>query len=529
MEAVRKPRLRVGVFTDKAHQSRWIEEALAKAGASSFAELALVAVRPTPAPSQVPLLWRAYRRADRALFGSGSDWSGKRDLQLLVPRERRVLLGADARAWRAQVADARLDVAFAVGDVDVAALDGLARYGVWRFCFGESHDTCDALAGMREAVDGASVVASGIRIHLGGGKPDRIAHPSWARAFPFSVTRGRDAVFAKSAEIVARALRDLQQGGSKWIEYGTEPAGAAPVAAFPPVDALVRDISRLGARVARRATERALTLDQWSIAYRFGGDPKFDGALDGFFRLEPPKGWYWADPFPIQVDGRNFIFFEELPLGAKKAHISVVEVDREGNATKPVKVLERDYHLSYPFLVEEGGELYMIPETGANNTVEIYRCVEFPYQWKFERVLVEGLFCVDATVHREGDRWWMFANAAASGEEINDELHLFSADRLLGEWTPHKRNPVKSDVRSSRPAGRLFWDGNRLFRPGQICTPLYGSGIALHRVTRLNHEEYSEVEEGRIVPKDARTLGIHTLNRAGDLMVTDAFERRPRF
>ena len=529
MEAVKKPRLRVGVFTDKAHQSRWIAEALAKAGAGSSAEIALVAVRPAPSRSQVPLLWRAYRRADRALFGSSSDWSRQRDLQLLVSRERRVELAQDERAWRARVADARLDVAFAVGDVDDAMLEGVARYGAWRFCFGESHHTCDALAGMRATVDGANVVASGIRIHLGNGKPDRIAHRSWARTFPFSVTRGRDAVFAKSAEILARALRDLQQGGMKWIEFGTEPAAAAPAPAFPSVDALVRDISTLGARVARRATERALMLDTWSIAYRFGGDGKFDGALDGFFRLEPPKGWYWADPFPIQVEGRNYIFFEELPLGATKAHISVVEVDRDGRASQPVKVLERDYHLSYPFLVEEGGVLYMIPETGANNTVEIYRCEQFPYRWKFERVLVEGLFCVDATVHKEGDRWWMFANAASSGEEINDELHLFSAEKLLGEWKPHPKNPVKSDVRSSRPAGRLFWDGNRLFRPGQICTPLYGSGIALHRVTRLNHDEYCEVEESRIVPKDARTLGIHTLNRAGDLTVTDAFERRPRF
>ena len=114
---------------------------------------------------------------------------------------------------------------------------------------------------------------------------------------------------------------------------------------------------------------------------------------------------------------------------------------------------------------------------------------------------------------------------------MNDELCLYSADTLLGEWRPHRRNPVKSDVRSSRPAGRLFRRGDGLYRPGQICTPLYGAGIALHRVTRLTHDEYTEEEEGRIVPSasDPRTLGIHTLNRAGDLTVTDAFERRPRF
>jgi hypothetical protein len=194
-----------------------------------------------------------------------------------------------------------------------------------------------------------------------------------------------------------------------------------------------------------------------------------------------------------------------------------------------VKVLERDYHLSYPFLVEEDGELYMIPETASNHTIEVYRCVEFPHRWKLERVLIEGVYAVDATLHREGGRWWMFANAAASGEEINDELHLFSAEKLMGEWTPHRRNPVKSDVRSSRPAGGLFRDGDILLRPGQICAPFYGAGITLHRVTRLDQDEYLEEEERRIVPTDGATLGIHTLNRAGDLTVTDAFERRPRF
>jgi hypothetical protein len=529
LEAVRKPRLRVGVFADSARQSRWIVEAFARAAATDFAEIALVAIRPAPARSPVPLLWRAYRRADRALFGSRSAWSTRQDLTKLVPAERRVRMGGDARCWKARIADARLDVAFALGDVTDAELEGMARYGTWRFCFGDDQHTFEPLAGVREAVEGKPVVASGLRIHLGAGREDRIAQASFARVYAFSPTRSRDPVFAKAADMVARALRDLHAQGSRWIESGTQPAMPIAATGFPPVEGLLRDISTLGASVARRATERALTVEQWSIAYRFGEHAPFDGSLEGFRRLEPPKGGFWADPFPLERDGRHYIFFEELPAGRPKAHISVVEVDREGNASAPVKVLERDYHLSYPFLVEEDGELYMIPETASNRTVEVYRCVEFPHRWRLERVLIEGLYAVDATLHREGGRWWMFCNAAASGEEINDELHLFSAEKLMGEWTPHRRNPVKSDVRSSRPAGRLFRDGGRLLRPGQICTPFYGAGIALHRVTRLDEEEYREEEERRIVPTDGATLGIHTLNRAGDLTVTDAFERRPRF
>jgi len=528
VEAVRKP-LRVGVFSDSPRQSRWIVDALARAGAGRYAEIALVALKPQPGPSQVPLLWRAYRRADRALFGNAAGWNGLRDLNLLVARERRVAMEGDERAWRARVADARLDVAFALGDVDDAGLEGIARYGIWRFGFGERLETFEPLAGVREVIEGEPVVRAGLRIHFGGGKADRIAHPSWGRAFPFSVTRSREAMFARATEFVARALRDLHAGGCKWIEQCTQPAAQKGLQRFPDATGLIRDISTMGARVARRATERALTLDTWSIAYRFGAEEAWDGALDGFHRLSPPKGWFWADPFPIQVKGRNYIFFEELPHGASKAHISVVEVDRDGRASAPAKVLERDYHLSYPFLVEEGGQLYMIPETAQNGTVEVYRCEQFPARWKLERVLMKGVRCADATLHRLGDRWWMFANSAVEGGEFNEELNLYSSKTLLGEWKPHPRNPVKSDVRGARPAGGLYWSGNRLFRPGQICTPIYGSGITVNRVTRLNLEEYQEEEDHRIVPREAGTLGIHTFNRAGDLTVADAFERRSRF
>ncbi len=155
--------------------------------------------------------------------------------------------------------------------------------------------------------------------------------------------------------------------------------------------------------------------------------------------------------------------------------------------------------------------------------------MEFPRRWKLEKVLLRDVWCADATLHRAPDGWWMFATLGAEGGEVNDELHLFHADRLLGEWRPHRRNPVKSDVRGARPAGRLFEAGGALYRPAQICAPLYGSGIALHRVRRLGEGEYAEEEERRIVPRDTAVLGMHTLNRAGTLSVTDAFVRRPRF
>jgi hypothetical protein len=469
------------------------------------------------------------------LFGTGPDWSEKQDLEWLVPRARRLDLdGSDPATWRKVVLDMGLDVAFALGDVDDASLEGLARCGVWRYCFGEDQHVREALAGVHEVIGGAPVIASGIRVHRGAGFPDRLAYQSWSRTFPFSFARSRQGLLPKTAEFIARTLRDLHSSGPTWIEQSTVPARGVPERGFPGSISLARDVSRIGLRAARRTVEKCTTVGQWMLAFRFGADgldSRLHGNdLEGYFRLQPPKDRFWADPFPVSRGGRHWIFFEELPFAAGRAHISAIEVRPDGSASEPVRVLERDYHLSYPFLIEDEGQLYMIPETAHNHTVEIYRCVDFPRKWKLERVMLKDVWCADATIHRARDRWWMFAAFGVDGGEANDELHLLSSDRLLGEWKPHRRNPVKSDVRGARPAGRLFTQGGELYRPGQICTPIYGSGIAINRVTRFDDHEYAEAEERRILPAgEGGLLGIHTINRSGELSVTDAFVRRSRF
>jgi hypothetical protein len=471
-----------------------------------------------PAPDRTAAETRAASRLRVGVFIAGEPSAF---IRAALARAGLAGLGSDPGFLRGGTP---LDVAFVAGDVDEKSLEGVARYGTLRYGFGEDFAGDEREAGTREVLEGTPVTPSGIRVHRGGGEPDRLAYRSWSRTLPFSIARNRENVFAKAVDFLARALRDLEQGGAEWLE-------SIPVA--PVVQARAQSNLpgrlRLAGRIARRALQKATCVDQWTLAFRFGDTERWSGSLDGFVRLEPPKDRFWADPFPIQRGGRSYIFFEELPFASGKGHISVIEVDRAGNASSPVKVLDRDYHLSYPFLIEEGGALYMIPETGANRTVELYRCIDFPYQWQRERVLLDGLFAVDATLHRGANRWWMFANVANPGAEVHDELFLFGADSLTGEWKPHPRNPVKSDARGARPAGKLYVQDGKLYRPAQICAPLYGSGIAINQVTRLDAKGFEETEERHIVPvAGSGVLGLHTLNRAGDLCVTDAFVRRSR-
>jgi hypothetical protein len=523
-------RLKVGLFVDARRQPAWLADAFARVAASPFAEIVLIVEMAARAPGE-SLAWRLYSRADRWAFGRGDDPGARVDLPAHVPHRAFLPFGPAPLDPGLD-----LDVAFAIGEVDDTALDGLARYGVWRFYFGASaagDPGGEALAGFREVAENAPITGSGLRVRPLPRGVERLAYQSWSRTYPFSAARNREQLLRKTAEFAFRALRELHRSGSGWLDQ----CRPVPNPGQARRDlSLIPGISRIGARLAMRGVEKALNVEQWFLAYRlresrFGDARAVPADLKGFTRLMPPKDRYWADPFVLERNGRHFVFFEELPFRTGRAHISMLEIDAQGRASEPVRVLERDYHLSYPFLAEHDGQLYMIPETAQAGTVEVYRCVEFPLRWKLERALMQGVRCVDATFHKGPDRWWMFANAAAPGSRMfDDELHLYHAPSLLGDWQPHRRNPVKSDVRGARPAGQLYWQNGALYRPAQICAPLYGSGLSINRVLRLTPLDYAERQVERVLPSQADgLLGVHTINRAGDLTVIDAFARTPRF
>ncbi|MGQ0654105.1 MAG: hypothetical protein ACT4P4_17880, partial [Betaproteobacteria bacterium] len=185
-------KLRVGVFADRPLQPRWAVEALAKLAATEFADVRLIEIHraAAPAPSAA---WRLYGALDRRLFGSDPT-EAVPITEYLQPRLE---------------PDTGLDVAFALGAIDDSQLDGRARYGVWRFCFGADGAQGEALAGLREVVSGEPLSGSGIKVRYAPERTPRLAYQSWSRTYAFSVARNRDQLLRKTAEFACRALAEL--------------------------------------------------------------------------------------------------------------------------------------------------------------------------------------------------------------------------------------------------------------------------------------------------------------------------------
>jgi hypothetical protein len=244
--------------------------------------------------------------------------------------------------------------------------------------------------------------------------------------------------------------------------------------------------------------------------------------------LVPPNDRFWADPFPVHHEGRHYVFLEEFINAKDRAHISVFEVDAKGVAGPMQEVLVTDYHLSYPYVFAWEGDYYMVPETAAIGRVELWKATEFPGSWSRVGVLLDDRPLVDATIAQIAGRWWMFAAGTESGGDAWDELFLYSADTPLGPWKPHARNPVLSDVRSARPAGRPFAIDGVWYRPAQDGSRRYGGAMTIQRIDQLDDLAYRETAVTRIEPHWRRDLvATHTINAAGHLSAIDA--RRTRW
>jgi hypothetical protein len=503
VQAAKPTLLRIGIIIDSFLQPRWVRKSLENALATNLCTFAVVVKVKPQRTSGGSLFYQLYDRMDRRLFPAAatepvsvedlfSDTAVIEDVDKIPESDLDLLINFSSTEWNEELSNG-------------------AKNGVWFHGFGDA-------PGFDEVMNQTPITHTSLRSLQG--KTEKVIYSSVSPTLSrFSVGLNNNTCYWKSAAFIARALRDLHNGENEVLssnqrrEKSKTPGNAA----------MSRMFLKLSGRAAARAVEKFSSFDQWILAYRFDRDE--------FKYLIPPADHFWADPFQIKVDGKYYIFFEDYVNDAGRAHISVVEVDRNGIVSGPTEVLKLNCHLSYPFVFEWQGGYYMIPEMGERNVVELYRAHSFPFEWKPEKVLLEARSPLDATLVEAEGMWWMFVNLQEEGVAVNwDELHLYYAENPLGPWQPHARNPVVSNVLSARPAGRLFWSNNVLYRPSQDSSLRYGYATTISKVASLSTATYAETEVLKILPDwDNDIIGIHTVNWTDEMTVIDCLMKRRRF
>jgi hypothetical protein len=468
-------------------------------------DLALVVESERPS-SDTPALFGLYERVDRRLFRVEPDALASVDLA-------HVLAGVP-RARQRDITDHDLDVLLHLGGPrphgDI--LDA-PRYGVWSYRLGEAPLFREMAAGVGEAE-----VALEILDEDGA----RIIYRSTGVTDPVSLHRTRVPAYWKSARFALRRLDDLASG--RWDPSRAGPAEPEPTAATPTAPRTLRHAAAVATRVVRRKLRASVFQHQWFLGLRRRTGDRLPQDDPAPWRLTfPPRDRSYADPFVVCHAGETFMFLEVLSHAPLRGALAVGRLADDGALTDVAPVLPVAHHTSYPYVFEDGGSLFLIPESSAQRRVDLFTATRFPDGWEHAATLLDDVNAVDASVYRHHGHYWMWVTMAVPGARLNEETFLYFSDRLDGGWTPHPRNPVVSDARRARPAGRPFVHDGLLIRPAQNCSGRYGRQVVFNVVEQMDPDRYSERPDGSLGPEWAGcpNLAAHTYTFDGEWEATD--------
>lgn len=407
----------------------------------------------------------------------------------------------------------------------------MAKYGIWSYKHGNSKTTKGKAIEFWETINNRDVTVVELQI-LGDELNDKtLLVKSYSHTSGFSINRNLNNCYWKALSFLPIKINDLFSIGeeeffnkvadlNKFPQFYSNPLQKSPTNA----EVLIKVLLKISFRIKEILISK-IYHNQWILLYHINKNPKISTSLYKFKKLIPPKDRFWADPFILKKHDKYYIFIEELIYSNIKAHISLIIMDKDGNYSAPVKILERDYHLSYPFIIEDEGEIYMIPETKSNNTIELYKCSNFPFEWQLESILIDQIAAVDTTILKKDGIYWLFVGVQNNkGASPHDELFLFSSEKLNSNiWESHPQNPIISDVKCARPAGNLFNYKGNLYRPSQNCSKFYGYAMTINQIIEISKSKYKEIVVDTILPDwNKKLVGTHTINSVDNLTIIDA-------
>ena len=261
--------------------------------------------------------------------------------------------------------------------------------------------------------------------------------------------------------------------------------------------------------------------ENWKVAYQHA-----DWRSAVFWKAKAipnPAGCFLADPFPVQHEGRDYIFVEEYSHKDQIGRISVYSVT-ETDCTRLGLALSENFHLSFPYVFSHEGVLYMCPETSAIREIRLYRCIEFPLRWEHCTTLISDVSAADTIIFQKDSNWWLLTNIDSSGlGDHSSELHIFCSKTLLSsEWKRCSSQPVVGSSLCARNGG-LVLDGSDVFRVAQRQGfSSYGEAISVKKIVHLAEDGYAEAPELTVdLHFDGKKRNCHHLSSNSRITVFD--------
>lgn len=415
----------------------------------------------------------------------------------------------------------RLDVLLYLGSIAPQGSLELARHGLWSFQHGDPEKYPAWPPCFWEVYHGDSVGRSVLRRPAADPDAEVVLREAFLPVRNRSYTRTADAALSESAQWPAQACRDLL-GGITPPRAATRLAPVAKTGRLPGNFEMLRFIGRQWRARFWWIAELLFRHGDWNVGI-------VRAPIASFLKRDQPRAVEWlagstrgdfvADPFGVVHRGKLTILCEEYD--SRRGLGRIVSVDSTAQHPRSPVTIGPELHRSYPYLFHHDGEIYCVPETYQARKIALYRAAEFPARWDKVTTLVRDVAALDSTLVQFDGRWWLWCVDYERGAQA--ELFLYHSPDLFGPWTAHPGNPVKTDIRSARPAGTPFVHEGILYRPAQDCSRTYGGRVVINRVTCLTPTAFAEEPVALVEPDPAGPYpdGLHTLSAVGSVTLVD--------
>lgn len=551
-----KPKLRLGLLLDSFTIHTWQHRMLQRIAASDYAEFHLVVLNDSPAvgPRKRRLyrllgyteahLWRWYHRLKKDPSQPGWDpftlvdsYELLKDVPVLKVQPKSTRHSdrfntADIDTIRSHDIDVLIRIGFRILRGGILKV---ARHGVWSYHMSDNRVIRGGPPGFWEVIESHPVTGSVLQILSEKLEDGLIIYRSWSATHPYSIDRNRDNYYRKSLSFLPRKLKELYNLGPdrffEQVQTENQPSklDRGKLYKAPGNVRFIWLFVRYLAKYCRVMLSRLFFRDQWILLYN--QKDEHPESLSEFKKLKPPRNRSWQDPCIVHEHGVHHVFVCEHGRKQGENHIALLSLDSDGKWQQAVPVLESPQGFAHPFVFNFDGSYYMIPSASNGGLIELFRATDFPMQWTFEKNLLENITAANATMFHHENRWYLFANVIENeGASINDELFLYSSDHPLStRWMAHPQNPIVSDVRRARPAGRLFLANGNIYRAAQDNSTGHGHWVRVFQILCLSETQYREKEVEAITPgghPKIRTVG--TLVRSNGLAVASGRLRKAR-
>jgi hypothetical protein len=309
-----------------------------------------------------------------------------------------------------------------------------------------------------------------------------------------------------------------------WLPRWLDPLARAYYASAKAID-------RAGIRLAHRLGPPFNGLQRWAKEhFSVCVGCMTTGSLTA---VRAPRLKYYADPFLWSHQGRACLFVEEFDYLAHRARLCALPLDEHGvphGRAQPLDVGGR--HVSFPFLFEHGGRLYLVPETCADRTVDLYECEAFPDRWRRVRRMFYGIDAADTVVFPHAAKWWLMTSVRAHSGTLSRHLEIhYADDPLSGEWRAHPVNSRRLYADRPRGTGRNAGAPLRheslLLRPMQQNTHYYGETLRWMKIALLDERHFREepYEGTHPLARLAADVSPHHVSSHGTLVAWDVRDR----